>query len=156
MQAKKTDVVEVTGDTTLRTYKDIDFDWSELVQMHKIVSDELVNNGMRFKSLIVEVVALHGEEDIGVQKALIIGEATIGKLAKTLGEIQAKHSHMNGRLKNKEDYWLATQLIGHYKEYRNDMLVSLGAVLDSLITLNTDLNKDKADNVTTIHNTQET
>lgn len=139
MPKKKSDVVEVTGDTTLNSYKEISFNWKELVSMHRTVSDELVQNTLRFKAIInSELLKEHINKE-KVQRLLQAGEMLITTLHTNLVKLHKQHNHKRGKLRNKEDYWLATKLHTHYKAYRNDMLVSIASLNKSAIELTTSL-----------------
>lgn len=133
--AKNNGVVEITGDTTLKEYRDIDFEWKELTEMHKTVADELYNNTLRLKALLVSNVFDEHHDDIRLNKLALTGNMAAGKLTENLEKIREQHVSKNGKLKNKEDYWLATKLHGNYKDYRNDMLVTLSFVNKKIIEL---------------------
>lgn len=130
---KNDDVVEITGDTALKKYSDIDFQWKELTEMHKTVAEELYNNTLRFKALITSSEFEDHHQDIRLNKLILTGNLSVGKLTNNLHEIQSQHISKNGKLKNKEDYWLATKLHGQYKDYRQDMLVTLAYINKKII-----------------------
>lgn len=135
-------IVEITGDTTLKEYKDIDFEWKELTEMHKTVAEELYNNTLRLKALLTSNVFDNHHDDIRLSKLALTGNMAAGKLEENLTKIRDQHISKNGKLRNKEDYWLATKLHGNYKDYRQDMLVTLAFINKKIIELKSILTEE--------------
>ena len=135
-------IVEITGDTTLKEYKDIDFEWKELTEMHKTVAEELYNNSLRLKALLTSNVFDDYHDDIRLSKLALTGNMAAGKLEENLTKIRDQHISKNGKLRNKEDYWLATKLHGNYKDYRQDMLVTLAFINKKIIELKSILTEE--------------